>query len=293
MKQIGLLLLTSTLAACQLISGPSSSTPPAWQSSLPQWSPYVVLQPDDGALVGYREALTQLTNRRAVAGARIQLFADGRAAATVNLAASLQIEILGIVDNADLLGADPEGAFDRYRSAYPQVRTFQIGNEVTTSAPTPMTIDQYLDTFVRIYTRVVNTYPDVTLVTQAAFGAGQIGASDLMATINRLRTFADPSRVVLGLNAYTPTALLTYEAALRASPPPYRIWVTETGIADPASEVAYVTQTYPRLFALPAQRIYWYALWAGDSGIDSGYSLISSASRPPIVPGPLFQLLTK
>jgi hypothetical protein len=86
---------------------------------------------------------------------------------------------------------------------------------------------------------------------------------------------------------------LTYEAVLRASPPPYRIWVTETGIADPAGEVAYVTQTYPRLFALPAQRIYWYALWAGDSGIDSGYSLISSASRPPIVPGPLFQLLTK
>ena len=84
MKYVGLLLLTPLLAACQLISGPSSA-PPAWQSSLPQWSPYVVLQPDDGALAGYHDALTQLTSRRAVTGARIQLFADGRAAPTVNL----------------------------------------------------------------------------------------------------------------------------------------------------------------------------------------------------------------
>ena len=86
---------------------------------------------------------------------------------------------------------------------------------------------------------------------------------------------------------------MAYEAALRASPSPYRIWVTETGVADPASEVGYVMQTYPRLLALPAERVYWYALWAGDTGADAGFSLVANAANPPIVPGPLFQLLTQ
>jgi hypothetical protein len=290
-RSCALLLLMPLAAACTSATAPSAP-PPAWLTSLPQWSPFMVVQPDDGALNGYRDALVKLTSRRAVAGARIQLFADGRSAPTVNVAASLRLDILGIVDNADLLSSDLEGTFDRYRSAYPQVMTFQIGNEVTTGSM-PMTIDRYLEIFARIYTHVVNVHPDVTLLTQAAFGAGQIGSIDLMATVDRLRTFATPSRVVLALNAYTPTALMAYETALRASPPPYRIFVTETGIANPASEITYVMQTYPRLLALPAERIYWYALWAGDTGVDSGYSLILSATKPPIVPGPLFQLLTQ
>jgi hypothetical protein len=289
-RSCALLMLAPLVAACTSATAPSP--PPAWFSSLPQWSPFVVVQPDDGALNGYRDALAQLTSRRAVAGARIQLFADGRSSPTVSLATSMRVEVLGIVDNMDLLSPDLEGTFDRYRSAYPQVRMFQIGNEVTTGAM-PMSIDRYLDIFARIYAHVVSAYPDVTLVTQAAFGAGVTGSSDLTATIDRLRPYAAPPRVILALNAYTQTAIMAYEAVLRASPPPYRIFVTETGIADPASEIAYVMQTYPRLLALPAERIYWYALWAGDTGVDSGYSLISRAATPPIVPGPLFQLLTQ
>jgi hypothetical protein len=73
----------------------------------------------------------------------------------------------------------------------------------------------------------------------------------------------------------------------------YRIWVTETGVPDPAGEITYVTLTYPQLTGLlHADRIYWYALWAGDVGGDSDYSLIKNATRPPILPGSLFQLLT-
>ena len=284
-----LLLLMPALVGCHGATAPSP--PPAWLTLLPQWSPFIVVQPDDAALNGYRDALNQLTGRRAVAGVRIQLFADGRAGRTVGLATSLRLDVLGILDNADLSSADPEGTFDRYRAAYPQVTTFQIGNEVTTSVPMP--IDRYLDVFARVYAHAVSRYPDVTLVTQAAFGAGQIGSSDVNATVERIRAFASPARVVVALNVYTPAALMAYEAALRASPPPYRIWVTETGSADPASQVAYVMQTYPRLLALPAERIYWYALWAGDAGADSGYGLIGHASSPPIVQGPLFQLLTQ
>jgi hypothetical protein len=283
-------LVLPFVAACHTATAPSA--PPAWLTALPQWSPFVVLQPDDGALAGYRDALSRLTNRRAVTGVRIQLFVDGRSAPTVNLASTLQLDILGILNNEDLLSPDIEGMFDRYRFTYQQVRTFQIGNEVTTGAM-PMPIDRYLDVFGRIYAHVVNHYPDVTLVTQAAFGAGQIGSGDLSATIERLRAYASPSRVVLALNVYTQTALTAYETLLRSSPPPFRLWVTETGVSDPTAEIGYVMQTYPRLQALLAERIYWYALWAGDTGIDSGYSLIGNAASPPIVPGPLFQLLTQ
>jgi hypothetical protein len=287
------LLVATTLLTCGC--GRSPLAPSAlWRTIVPAWSPYLVIQPDDGALAGYRDALTRLTSHGAVNGVRIGLSADGRSAATVNLAASFGLDIVGIVDNADLFAADVEAVFDRYRAAYPQVRTFQIGNEITTLPATPMTIDQYADTFVRIYTHVVNTYPDVTLVSEAPIGSGIRGGSDLMAeTAVFTARGVSPSRIVLAMNVYTETALAAYAAAMPNIAPAYRIWVTETGETIPASQIAYVTATYPQLQALlRADRIYWYALWAGDSGGDSDYSLIKNATQPPIVPGPLFQVLT-
>jgi hypothetical protein len=285
-------LLALLTAACHNVTG-ASSLPPAWKLELPVWSPYMVVQPDNTALGGYRDALPRLTSRSALTGARIQLDADGRATPTVSLVTSLGIDVLGIVDIADLRSNDVEGMFDQYRIRYPQVRTFQIGNEVTTAPPAPITIDQYVAIFARVYTHVMVRYPDVMLVTQAAFGAGMIGSQDLTATIAGIQSFASPSRVVLALNVYTPTALLAYQTALRAAPPPYRVWVTETGTADPASEISYVAVNYPLLQTLPAERIYWYALWAGDTGSDAGFSLINNPTNPPITPGQLFQLLTK
>jgi hypothetical protein len=37
------------------------------------------------------------------------------------------------------------------------VKTFQIGNGITTLPATPMTIDHDVDLFVRVYTRVIET----------------------------------------------------------------------------------------------------------------------------------------
>jgi len=265
-----------------------------WRTVLPAWSPYMVLQPDDGALAGYRDALTRLASHSAVAGVRIGLSADGRSAATVNLALSFGLDIVGIVDNADLLAPDVEGTFDRYRGAYPQVRTFQIGNEITTLPVTPMTIDQYADIFVRIYTHVVGTYADVTLVSEAPIGSGNRGSADLVAETSAFAAHGvSPSRVVIAMNVYTETALAAYVAAMPNVAPGFRIWVTETGETIPTNQVAYVAATYPQLQSLlRADRIYWYALWAGDAGGDSDYSLIKKATQTPIAPGPLFQLLT-
>ena len=48
--------------------------------------------------------------------------------------------------------------------------------------------------------------------------------------IERLRAAASPSRVILALNVNTPTALLAYTATVHDLAPPFRIWVTETGV---------------------------------------------------------------
>ncbi len=289
-------LLCVTLALASDCSGWSSLTAPTplWRKVLPEWSPYLVIGPDDGALEGYRDALKRLTSRGAVAGARISLSADGRSTPTVNLVASFGVDVVGIVDNSDLFALDVESVFDRSRAAYPQVKTFQIGNEITTLPGTPMTIAQYIDAFVRVCTHVASTYPDVTLVTQSTFGSGRSGSADLSAEATAFAAHGVPaSRVVLGINVYTETALAAYAAVLAQIPSGYRIWVTETGVSDPANQITYVTATYPQLQqALRADRIYWYALWAGDTGGDSDFSLIKNATRPPIVPAPLFQLLT-
>src|SRR4029077_10620905 len=94
-----LLCVTIALLTSASCSGLSSLTAPTplWRKVLPEWSPYLVVQPDDGARDGYRDALTRLTSRGAMAGARISLSADGRSTPTVNLVASFGIEVVGLV----------------------------------------------------------------------------------------------------------------------------------------------------------------------------------------------------
>jgi hypothetical protein len=264
-----------------------------WRATVPAWSPYVVIQPDAGAAGGYQDALTLLDAHGAVHGARIALTADGRSASTVRLALSNGLEVLGLVDNADLFRTDVEQAFDQYRAAYPEVRIFQIGNEITTATPS-MAIQAYIDVLARVYAHVVAAYPDVTLLTEATFGAGTIGADDLTALGAAVGPHGlSSSRLIFGINVYTETAIAAYTLAVAGLPGGYRIWVTETGVPDQNSQVSYVNLTYPRLQALlRAERVYWYALWAGDSGTDTEYSLIKHAASPPIVPSPLFNRLT-
>jgi hypothetical protein len=291
--------LTLALAAAVAASGcrnlVSSVVGPSetWRATVPAWSPYVVIQPDASAAAGYQDALNALTAHGAVHGARIALTVDGRSAETVQLALSYGLEVLGLIDNADLFRPDVEQAFDQYRATYPQIRIFQVGNEITTANP-PMAIDAYIDVLARVYAHVAAAYPDVTLVTESTFGAGTIGAADLTALGAAVGPHGlSSSRLIFGINAYTETAITAYTVAVAGLPSGYRIWVTETGVPDQSSQVSYVNLTYPRLETLlRAERVYWYALWAGDSGGDSAYSLIKNAASPPIVPGPLFKQLT-
>ena len=256
---VSLSVLVSAAAAfggCGLFSSPTAPSP-AWHASVPGWSAYTVIQADDGALVGYQQALTRLVAHGAIRGARIGLFADGRSVPTVRLVTSLGIEVVGIIDNADLFQSDVAAVFDQYASVYPQVRVFQVGNEVTTS--TSMSFDRYLDVLGRIYTHVRDRYPDVTLVSQATFGAGIDGAGELATMASWVAAVGtSPQRLIIGINVYTEKARNAYAATLADHLVAYRIWVTETGVADPNQQVAYVNAIYPTLrTSLRADRIYW------------------------------------
>jgi hypothetical protein len=289
-----LLLLSMTVLSpgCGLFS--PTAPPPAWKQKLPAWSPYLVVQPDGEALPGYERALTMLTARDAALGARIPLSVNGSSASTVRLASSYGLEVLGIIDNADLFAPDVAAVFDQYAALYPQVRVFEVGNEITTSTM-PMTIDQYVDVLGRIYVHVLAQYRNVMLVSQATFGSGTLGAQDLATMAPLLAAMGiSPQHLIIGINVYTETALGAYAVVLANSLAGYRVWVTETGVPDPSQQISFVGTFYPRLRAmLRAERIYWYALWAGDVGADSPFSLIHAPTTPSITMGPLFQLLAQ
>ena len=103
----------------------------------------------------------------------------------------------------------------------------------------------------------------------------------------------DPQHLIIGVNVYTQQALNADAAAL-ADLAQYRVWVTETGVSDESQHIAYVEQMYPKLRTeLRAERIYWYALWSGDSGRDRAFGLIHGPTTRTVTFGSLFQLLTQ
>jgi hypothetical protein len=296
-RTVAVWLLTALmLAGCGRLSSPTAPTA-LWRRTLPSWSPYVVIQANDGALAGYQAALQTLAAHGAVTGARIGLFADGRSEPTVAVAASLGLDVVGIIDDSDLSYPDIERVFDRYYATYPQVKTFQVGNEITTFGPvgSRMSIEQYMGVLDRVYAHVVAAYPDVTLVAQSTFGSGEYGAIELYTMCQDLKVRRmSPRRLVVAVNVYSQRALTAYGGVIENDLSNYRVWVTETGVPDQGQQLSYVDQVYPRLITLlHADRIYWYALWEGDAGGDSEFSLIKNPTHPPIVPGPLFRALTE
>ena len=83
------------------------------------------------------------------------------------------------MSNDNLFEPDIEGVIDRIFSGAPEIRYFQIGNEVTTILPSTgptITIEQYAALFQRIYEHVQSHYPGrAILLTQSALGSGLRG----------------------------------------------------------------------------------------------------------------------
>jgi hypothetical protein len=270
------------------------------QAVTARWSPYVGVHATGEALDAYRDALTALRRAGRLSGVRVELFPGHLANDhVVKAIGSLGLELLALVSNEFLFDPDIERQIDRLFSAYPEVRYFQIGNEVTTilppSGPT-MTIDEYMAVFQRVYDHVQQRHAGrAVLLTQSSLGSGMRGPVELE-TMGRLGlSRMDPARVIVAINAYDPEAVNQYRGLLGGTLRGFRVWVTESGVADPALHTAFVQERYPMLRNyLRAERIYWYVMWGGDSGPDTDFSLIKQPGHyPNYWKSPLFQVLTQ
>jgi hypothetical protein len=105
----------------------------------------------------------------------------------------------------------------------------------------------------------------------------------------------DPDKVIVAINAYDPDNVSQFSGLLGGPLRPFRVWVTESGRPDPDQHVSFVRDKYPLLRRfLRAERVYWYVMWGGDDGPDTGFSLIRFPTRyPNYWKSPLFELLTE
>jgi len=295
-----LAVAVGTLLGCDELRPPTSpSVSPTTQEVALSWSPYVGVHSDGRALPAYQDALLALRRSGRLNGVRMALHRPDPMDPIIKAVGSLGVEILGLVDNAYLFDPDIEGAIDRIFAAYPEIRYFQIGNEVTTilppSGPT-ITIEQYAAVFQRVYAHVQARHPGrAVLLTQSALGSGLRGPTELGTLTSLALSGMDPDKVIVAINSYDPDNVSLFSGLLGGALRPFRVWVTESGRPNPDQQTSFVRDKYPLLRRfLRAERVYWYVMWGGDEGPDTDFSLIKfPASHPNYWKSPLFEVLTE
>lgn len=301
-----LLLLMSATSACNgdrnlspLSPSDILSNPALAGEVLAQWSPYVGIQVTGEAREAYRDAVTTLQAAGRLKGVRIEISRDlSPADPTYRTISSTGVELLGLVSNEFLVSGNIELEIDRIFSAFPEIRHFQIGNEITTILPRTgptITIEQYMALFRRVYDHVQSRHPGrAILLTQSTLGSGLHGPEELEAMANLGLTDFDPSRVIIAINLYDLDHAGQYLGLLGGPLRRFRLWVTESGIRNPDLHMSWVRDEYPRMRnLLRAERVYWYVMWGGDSGPDADFSLIRNPGRfPDYWRSPLLRLLT-
>lgn len=285
--------LAVSLSGCNGFPQLTGPTPTGSNSTVgvSGWSPYIVVHTPGNALGAYQETMPALIARGNLKGVRIGIV-KGEGKNFVNEALlNMGPEGLAIIDNYYLF--DPnnieqvnpsiEQVIDDAIKWYPQVKVFQIGNELTTILPRngpQISVEQYMAVFDKIYRHVEKNYPDIKLVTQSTFGSGDHGSIELERMVQLGLRRYPPDKVIIGLNCYSISTAVYYASVLDAqSLRGYRVWVTETGVADPSKHLEYVQTVYPVLrdYIKPDRdrfgnhRIYWYAYYAGEGeGFDGG-----------------------
>ncbi len=266
-----------------------------------KWSPYVGVHIDARALDAYRDALSSLRRAGRVNGLRVEINKSNQNAGdrTIKAMGGLGLELLGLIGNEYLFEPNIEREIDGIFAAYPEIRYFQIGNETTTILPSSgptISIEQYMAVFQRVYDHVQSRHPGrAILLTQSTLGSGLYGPGELetMATMGLAEM--DAEKVIIAVNAYEPEAASQYSGLLGGPLRKFRVWVTESGVPDPALHIPFVRDKYPLLRAyLRAERVYWYTMWGGDSGSLTDFSLIKNPTQyPNYWKSPLFQLLVQ
>ena len=281
-------------------SDPGSSNPRLALEVTQQWSPYVGVQVTGEALEAYQDALSLLSRSGQLKGVRVEISRGSLAAGArvIKAIGALGVELLGLISNEYLFDQDIEQVIDRIFATYPEIRYFQVGNEITTILPTSgptMTIERYMAVFQRIYDHVQTRYPGrAILLTQSTLGSGLYGPTELETMAALGLADMDPAKVIIAINDYDPQSATQYVGLLGGTLRRYRVWVTESGVANPDAHIGFVQGGYPLLRNyLRAERIYWFVMWGGDSGSDTDFSLIKNpGSYPDYWTSPLFRLLT-
>ena len=271
-------------------------------SARANWSPYVVVHDTGEVPEAYRDALTKLVRSGSLKGVRVGIDQTNINGLTNGVINTLGLDVLGLIDNQFLFDPNIEARIDEIFSNHPTIRYFQVGNETTTilpkSGPT-MTIEEYMTVFKRVYNHVQKNHPNrAMLVIQSAIGSGSSGAREIDRMIELGLKEMSPDKVIISFNCYTVGAASGYRDVLDSSLRDYRVWVTETGVADYNQHVSFVVNDYARLTNyLRPERIYWYALWTGDGefGDETGFGLVRNLKdfpRNEYWGSPLFKTLT-
>jgi hypothetical protein len=261
------------------------------------WSPCVVVQSPGGVAFTIQiDAARTLQRAGKLSWLRLNTSLDGTGREYHAQAKQMGLRIVSIVHLADLERAGWQAAFDTLYAAYP-TDLWQIGGEISNADPNvnPITVTSqyYMAKFKELYGYVKSRYPSATLTSASTFGTGTAGSAQLeeffqlglldLDTVVAINVYSNPS-----LSSYA-TLFDKYAAKLAGK----RIWVTETGSANPDNHIAWVQEFYPRLAqSVHPEMICWYALWGGDVAAgDNGFGMLDRVQSGTAVERPLFKAL--
>jgi hypothetical protein len=297
------LLLVWTVVACDdpspLTPSDVLGDPTLSREVLTRWSPYIGIHLTGAAREAYVDAVLALRAAGQLKGVRVEITRSLSPADTTYRAISgTGVELLGLISNEFLFSPNIEQEIDQIFAGFPEIRHFQIGNEVTTILPSSgptITIEEYMVLFRRIYDHVQSRHPGrATLLTQSTLGSSLHGPEELESMANLGLNELDPQHVIVAINLYDLSHAGQYSGLLGGPLRGFRLWVTESGARNPNMHAAWVREEYPRIRnLLRAERVYWYVMWGGDSGPDTDFSLIKNPrSAPNYWKSPLFKLLS-
>ena len=261
------------------------------------WAPCVVVQSPGGVAFNVQMAAAK---RLELAGKlrwiRLNTSLDGAGLQYHLEARRLGLNVMSIVHLKDLERAGWEQTFDALQAMYP-TDIWEVASEISNPDPAvnpvPITPDYYMQKFKALYDHVRTRYPAAVLANAPPPGSGGAGPAEL-------ETFFQQGlldmNVVVALNVYSNTTLSRYATvidkyATRLSGK--RIWVTETGSANPDNQIAWVQEFYPRVVnSIHPEMICWYAMWGGDGvGSDNGFGLLDQVATGSPIERPLFKAL--
>jgi hypothetical protein len=228
---------------------------------------------------------------------RLNVSLDGVGLEYHRQARRMGLSIISIIHMSDLESAGWEAAFDRIYATYPG-DIWEIASEISNPDPTvnpvPITATNYMSQFKTLYFYVKARYPGAVLTNAPPYGSGDTGAPELeeFFTLGLLDL-----NVVIALNVYSNYALSRYTAVMDKYADRLagkRVWVTETGSANPNNQIAWVQEFYPTIInSIHPEMICWFEMWGGDSPAgDNGFGLLDQVTTSHPVERPLFKALT-